>query len=162
MTIYDRLSEWAPDRMSPAQRRAYISALMGLANGTLQPLAKYLRDGWPIGGLLALELLAMIEDDPAGITIPLFEITIKGRAGNKRSWAKMMDAHRLKIRIGYFMDELINMGATVDVAAADAEKKFGCKRRTLDNARSYYVGIRDGRIYDPAGDTGPSSIAALI
>lgn len=129
---------WSEERHS-----LYVNAWFELSNGNLEPLARYIRKGWAVEGPLADSLAGMIDGRVLRPMDERFEIVVKGRDGNKRTFRQRLHEHREKVRIALFVNRRLDQGRSVDDASGEACTYFNCSRRKVDGARKHLQQMLD-------------------
>ncbi len=132
----ERIREW--HSLPVAQRDAYSLASQGLLNGKLEPLAAYIRAGWPIDSGLAEQIADAIEGpDAEGYTLGL-----TAARGRKLTFDERDDLHRRAFDIALFVrmrrQEHARAGwiGADDEIFAEVKRKFGVGRSTAKKAVS--------------------------
>lgn len=145
-----------PFEWSRSESILFARAYVGLMNGDLDPLARYIRAGLPVNRDLA-ELLASSIDGLGRISapsiLPRYRIRMTGKPG-QRSISQDRDSHLQKLEIGYYIWQDLSSAnrGEFEGVILDAMGKFSRSRTVVTDAYTYFRHAMDNANGDFLGD----------
>lgn len=115
------------------QEKAGVVA-RALADGELQPLADYLRAGYPVDSALAAEIAGMVDGEGG-----TFRLVARGRRRGQRGWSTIIADHERKMIVGVFAEAEVRARGEggYDSAIAATTDRFGIGKTAVTKAHRY-------------------------